>query len=591
MKKTPRILFLRASFDGDQSMNRPCFPRHACLVLAACACLLIAGCLPSEGPIDIEAPLSDPKHSAVDDTLTGEWKQGGDYLLIRPYRIEGAPPGLMQFKWVLEGDFPQPRPGTHRIEEVQRGYFTVSTIGTNRYANICGEMAILEAYGTYPRREAFAEVAGKGNYERWMQGEKSPWLVFRYQVRDDRLTIWTPSRELAGPPLRSNWKEAVAIPGDRPQDAKTLLLRHLTSKEPGFHLFNRQWVFVRANLSPPPTAFRMHLAEDDSGEGLDLRGDWPFLLIAVGVVTFLAGLWWLVIGDSLAFGPAKKGMAADPTVAPGTGVPISPTSPQTGTFSRRRSAVRGLLAALAGALVALAVLLAELFAIAGSTHLGWIAAWVRLRGFLEIEQGMESCWFLGLAMAAGILVVVLKARLARPGPTAQARPPTRFRGRLARHVGMALLVLAVMAAAGMVMTRARSTLAGWFRGETCYRGLPASYWVSELGSQGRMVAYTDTDHPHLTVYKFFDETGYVKVLRRHIGKDSVPGLLTLLDDPHPPVRQLAVITLARLGPAATEATPALLQRLDNETDQSIRRNAMDALELIDPEAVKKLAGG
>jgi hypothetical protein len=581
MKKTPRIFFLRASFDGDQSMNQPCVPRHAYFVLAGCACLLIAGCEFAEVPIDIEAPLTDPAHSAVDDTLTGEWKQGGDYLVIRPFRIDGAPPGLMQFKLARAGEFPEPRPGTHRIEEVQRGYFTVSTIGANRYANVCG----LGAYGWYPSREAFSEVAGKGNYERWIQAKQSRWLVFRYQVRDDQLTIWTTSTE------RREWKQFIAGKGDQPQDAKTLLLGHLKSGEPRFDIFDHQWVYVRASLPPPPTAFRMHLAQDDGDKGLDVVGEWPFLLIAVGVVTFLAGLWWLVIGDSLAFGPAKKGMAADPTAAPGTGPPISPTSQQTGTFSRRRSGVRGLLAALAGALVALAVLLAELVAIAGSTLLGWIAALVRLRGFLEIEQGKESCWFLGLAMAAGILVVVLMARLARPGPTAQAGPPTRFRGRLARHVGMALLVLAVMAAAGMVMTQARSTLAGWFRAETCYRGLPASYWVSELGSQGRMVACTDTDHPYLTVYKFFDETGYVKVLRRHIGKDSVPGLLTLLDDPHPPVRQLAVITLARLGPAATEATPALLQRLDNETDQSIRRNVMDALELIDPEAVKKLAGG
>jgi hypothetical protein len=558
-------------------------------VLTGCACLLIAGCeYAYDVPIALEAPLTDSAQSAVDDALTGEWGRGhGEYLVIRPFRIEGAPPGLMQFKRVIEGDFPPPRPGTHRIEEVQRGYLTVSTIGGHRYANVCG---LEEKYGWYPGdRRAFAEVAGNGNYERWIRGEKSRWLVFRYQVRDDRLTIWTTGKSRED---MHKWKQFIGGNGDQTQDTKTLLLRHLISGEPRLDIFDSRWDYVRAKLPPPPTAFRMHLAEDDSGEGLDVAGDWPSLLIAVGVVVFLVGLWWLVIGDSLAFGPAKKTIAAAPTPAPVAGAPVGPTSPQKGSFRRTLAvASRGLLAALAGGFVALAVLLAELFAIATSTHLGWLAVLIRVSGFLESEQGRDSCWFLGLAMAGGILVVFLKARLARRDLTAQASPPTRPPRRLARHLGMALLVLAVMAAAGTVMTRARSTVAGWFRGETCYRGLPASYWVGELGSLARLVAHTDTDHPYNNVYKYFEELGYVTVLRRHIGKDSVPGLVTLLDDRHPPVRQLAVIALGRLGPAAAEATPALLERLNNETDESIRRNVMDALELIDPEAVKKLAGG
>ena len=48
-----------------------------------------------------------------------------------------------------------------------------------------------------------------------------------------------------------------------------------------------------------------------------------------------------------------------------------------------------------------------------------------------------------------------------------------------------------------------------------------------------------------------------------MGADAVPHVVRLLDDPRPPVRFTACRILARIGPDAKAAVPALSERLDD----------------------------
>jgi hypothetical protein len=554
-------------------MRRPYVANPARPVLVACACLLSAGCIDS---IELDAPLTDPANSAIDAALVGEWKgQGGagGYLVIRPFHIDGAPPGLMQFKEVMHA-----RGGNSVIEHVARGYFTVGGVGACRYANICG------------RARALAEVAGRDHYERWARAVDRRWTVVRYQVRNDQLTIWRADEHAL--------KEIIANGRVDKKDVKASLPRYLASNQAASDLFpeSHKTTYLRASLPPAPTAFLVNLVPDDGVEdphflGMSFAGHVAVIATLVGVA--LGALWWLIIGDSLVFAPAERRRATDfpGVLLPETSVRPAPSA-RHAILCMVVVGLRGSLAATAGVALGLAALLAEWYAIATSTiHGGLIASVFRLFAVPRVVE--EIKWFLALATAAGIILVALKAILARSGATAHKAPAASSRGRLLQRVALALLMLLMIATASMVMARARGTAVGWLRGETCCRGLPASYWVGELQSYAREIGYPTTEDDRFSgsnssVYGFLDIMGHVTVLRKQIGKDAVPGLVAMLNDPHPSVRQAAVIALARIGPAAIEATPTLLERLDAETSQSIRRNIMDALDLIDPQAAKKL---
>jgi HEAT repeat protein len=58
-----------------------------------------------------------------------------------------------------------------------------------------------------------------------------------------------------------------------------------------------------------------------------------------------------------------------------------------------------------------------------------------------------------------------------------------------------------------------------------------------------------------------------------------------LDDPNPLIRYRAARVLARIGPDALEAVPALVRHL-NDVDISVRREAARALGQIGPQAAE-----
>jgi hypothetical protein len=251
-----------------------------------------------------------------------------------------------------------------------------------------------------------------------------------------------------------------------------------------------------------------------------------------------------------------------------------------------------ILGALAAALLCVVLLLAELYATSISTlHGGLVALGFRFYAYPDVWR--QSKWFVCLGAGVGLLFVLLKTWRAR-GAESPAAGPTLLKRSLRRGL-VALALVVAIAGAALVMTRARCVAAGWMRGETCYCGLPGGYWLGELRQAAEGIPYPTAPDDHATphnwaVYEFLDIMGHVTVVRK-IGADAVPGLVAMLGDPNPSVRQAAVIALARIGPAASAAVPTLLARLDAEATPSVRTNLVDALELIDPETAEQLGRG
>jgi HEAT repeat protein len=68
-----------------------------------------------------------------------------------------------------------------------------------------------------------------------------------------------------------------------------------------------------------------------------------------------------------------------------------------------------------------------------------------------------------------------------------------------------------------------------------------------------------------------------------MGADAALGVLTVIQDPNPRVRELAVRTLRSLGVDAKSAVPALTERL-RDTDVGVRQAAIFALREVGPDA-------
>ena len=89
----------------------------------------------------------------------------------------------------------------------------------------------------------------------------------------------------------------------------------------------------------------------------------------------------------------------------------------------------------------------------------------------------------------------------------------------------------------------------------------------------KLGVYSANDYHALASYGF----GVLK----SVAKPAVPGLIPLLNDADPDTRSGAAWCLCRMGPAAEEAVPALLQSLD---DPATRNNAFAALRSISAKA-------
>jgi HEAT repeat protein len=69
---------------------------------------------------------------------------------------------------------------------------------------------------------------------------------------------------------------------------------------------------------------------------------------------------------------------------------------------------------------------------------------------------------------------------------------------------------------------------------------------------------------------------------REMGKDAVPTLMKMLDDPTPATRRNAVIALGEIGPPIADATLEKLREMaEKDPDESVRKAAANAVKQIE----------
>jgi hypothetical protein len=96
---------------------------------------------------------------------------------------------------------------------------------------------------------------------------------------------------------------------------------------------------------------------------------------------------------------------------------------------------------------------------------------------------------------------------------------------------------------------------------------------------------SDGGSTRFTVRPFEDWTmrEAAAVALSRIGEPAVPALIEALRSPDPNMRQQSADTLARIGPAASNAVPALTALLD-DPDPRVKKSAVRALGQIGPAA-------
>src|SRR5262249_54512505 len=169
------------------------------------------------------------------------------------------------------------------------------------------------------------------------------------------------------------------------------------------------------------------------------------------------------------------------------------------------------------------------------------------------------------------------------------------------------IVLAAALTAAIAVPLSPKVLIGWSRGEPCFRGLPASYWIPCSGSPNQdtwrisserdvavmpvlifAVGHTD-DRTRAQVVRCFYR--YQSSFRSNFQATvtSVPALTALLQDERWRVRRSAAEILRIMGPAAESAVPALLDMLHAEYPaaeggEACRWEAATALQSIGSQA-------
>jgi hypothetical protein len=196
----------------------------------------------------------------------------------------------------------------------------------------------------------------------------------------------------------------------------------------------------------------------------------------------------------------------------------------------------------------------------------------------------EFFLFLGLGIATGFVVGALYGRLTGRGATPDAgavRKP--ILPRAAGVVVAALALILAVAAESLIVTQLRQEAVLWLGGETYRRDVRQAAVVERL-ERLRSAPPEEFRGPNplftgMGVRSLLDDwSGDDRVLAVvFMGKDAVPGLVALSNDPKPHTRQLAVITLARMDPPAPEATLALIGAAKSHTDAAVRASAAAAL--------------
>ncbi len=135
--------------------------------------LLVAILLPSCGRIRVTSPLSDPEKAKPDEQLCGMWKPteqdenapNKGFLLIGKVRVQDVPAGIMK-ALALEID------ANKEIRDLGLYFFTTS--------------AADDSYASF-----FLEnVVDPGTSPVWNKKNMRSFLLYKYKVEEDKLTIW-----------------------------------------------------------------------------------------------------------------------------------------------------------------------------------------------------------------------------------------------------------------------------------------------------------------------------------------------------------------------------------------------------------------
>jgi hypothetical protein len=123
-------------------------------------------------------------------------------------------------------------------------------------------------------------------------------------------------------------------------------------------------------------------------------------------------------------------------------------------------------------------------------------------------------------------------------------------------------VLIGMACAGvLILSPSRYFLVGLFRGEPFYEHMPASYWKAKM----RVWTAKDFKPPPAPISWLLqlvgNQAGPSRPRVLDGGREAVPVLIELVKEDDLWVRILAIRSLARIGPEAQEAVPALIAAL------------------------------
>jgi len=134
---------------------------------------LIAGC-------HIDAPLSDPADSEIDEHLLGQWlvsMQRPDtverHAFIGRHSVPGGPKRLYELI-LVEYDA-----STHKIiSSPEHTYMSMTSIGDSKYLN------------WYIPPQDGLDFSAKAGYRKWVNDTRRSCLLFRYEVDGDKIQLF-----------------------------------------------------------------------------------------------------------------------------------------------------------------------------------------------------------------------------------------------------------------------------------------------------------------------------------------------------------------------------------------------------------------
>jgi hypothetical protein len=131
------------------------------LALGTLTALVSVGCVP------VTEPVGDIDKTEVDTNLLGTWQDSVAQVRFAPApAVKGNPKGLMTM--------------TRLPDPEEKMWFFVSTVGKQKYGNICcttGDGGFYADFGT------------AGAYEKWVKEKSRAFLVFQYRFAKNKLVL------------------------------------------------------------------------------------------------------------------------------------------------------------------------------------------------------------------------------------------------------------------------------------------------------------------------------------------------------------------------------------------------------------------